>query len=320
VIVARRRARQAVARRLLSATSTSSSCISIRAPDALPEPALRRTAAARCDSQGRWRLAPRIPDRGRDHIVSRRVGAERGAQPDARAARGARHLDDLRSRTTWRRCATSATCSRSCISDESSRSARRSSCVSSPPASVHARAARGRAAAGRHSSAPSSSLGEPPIRTIRRPAVPSIHAVPSAPPSCTTARSASSTIRATEPTRACTTRLSLRACIDVRQRGAVPCRSRPLTRPCKQRLDDLRSRHGVPGASLGILRDDEVSSVASGVLNLDTGVEATVDSLFQIGLDHEGVDDDCCHAARRRGARRARRAGAHVSPGAERRR
>jgi CubicO group peptidase (beta-lactamase class C family) len=51
----------------------------------------------------------------------------------------------------------------------------------------------------------------------------------------------------------------------------------------QQRLDDLRSRHGVPGASLGILRDDEVSAVASGVLNLDTGVEATVDSLFQIG-------------------------------------
>ena len=32
-----------------------------------------------------------------------------------------------------------------------------------------------------------------------------------------------------------------------------------------------------------MLQDDEISTVASGVLNLDTGVEATTDSLFQIG-------------------------------------
>jgi CubicO group peptidase (beta-lactamase class C family) len=51
----------------------------------------------------------------------------------------------------------------------------------------------------------------------------------------------------------------------------------------QQRLDELRALHAVPGASLGVLRDGEVSTVASGVLNLDTGVEATVDSLFQIG-------------------------------------
>ena len=39
----------------------------------------------------------------------------------------------------------------------------------------------------------------------------------------------------------------------------------------------------MPGASLAVLRDGDVSAAASGILNLGTGVEATVDSLFQIG-------------------------------------
>jgi CubicO group peptidase (beta-lactamase class C family) len=51
----------------------------------------------------------------------------------------------------------------------------------------------------------------------------------------------------------------------------------------QQRLDDLRAQHHVPGASLAVLRDGEIDAAASGVLNLDTGVEATTDSLFQIG-------------------------------------
>ena len=51
----------------------------------------------------------------------------------------------------------------------------------------------------------------------------------------------------------------------------------------QDRLADLRERHGVPGASLAVLHDDDVRTAASGILNLDTGVEATADSLFQIG-------------------------------------
>ncbi len=51
----------------------------------------------------------------------------------------------------------------------------------------------------------------------------------------------------------------------------------------EERLDDARERYGTPGASLAVLTDDRVSAAASGVLNLDTGVEATSDSLFQIG-------------------------------------
>jgi CubicO group peptidase (beta-lactamase class C family) len=51
----------------------------------------------------------------------------------------------------------------------------------------------------------------------------------------------------------------------------------------QQRLDELRAKHGVPAASLAVLADDEIDAVASGVLNLDTGVDATTESLFQIG-------------------------------------
>jgi CubicO group peptidase (beta-lactamase class C family) len=50
-----------------------------------------------------------------------------------------------------------------------------------------------------------------------------------------------------------------------------------------ERLEELRDRHGVPAASVAVLRGDEVDAAASGILNLGTGVEATDDSLFQIG-------------------------------------
>jgi dipeptidyl aminopeptidase/acylaminoacyl peptidase len=56
----------------------------------------------------------------------------------------------------------------------------------------------------------------------------------------------------------------------------------------QQRLDELSERHGVPGAALGILRarpgrEDDRVEVATGILNKETGVEATADSVFQIG-------------------------------------
>lgn len=57
----------------------------------------------------------------------------------------------------------------------------------------------------------------------------------------------------------------------------------------QQLLDQLRERHRVPGAALGILRlgdterDDEFSAYASGLLNVETGVKATTDSVFQLG-------------------------------------
>ena len=53
------------------------------------EPALRRPAPARGDRAGARRAA-RGADRRRDHVVARRVGAERRAQPDARPAAAAR--------------------------------------------------------------------------------------------------------------------------------------------------------------------------------------------------------------------------------------
>jgi CubicO group peptidase (beta-lactamase class C family)/dienelactone hydrolase len=56
----------------------------------------------------------------------------------------------------------------------------------------------------------------------------------------------------------------------------------------QQRLAELAERHRVPGATLGILRlsdgaDDELVEAAYGVLNRETGVETTTDSVFQIG-------------------------------------
>ncbi|WP_406135729.1 serine hydrolase [Streptomyces sp. NBC_01089] len=49
------------------------------------------------------------------------------------------------------------------------------------------------------------------------------------------------------------------------------------------RLGELAARHRVPGAVLGISRGGELALAACGVLNKDTGVRATDDSLFQIG-------------------------------------
>lgn len=48
-------------------------------------------------------------------------------------------------------------------------------------------------------------------------------------------------------------------------------------------LDELRETHGVVGATLGVLKDGEIEVAASGLLNKATGVEATPDSVFQIG-------------------------------------
>ncbi|MEI7057212.1 serine hydrolase domain-containing protein [Nocardioides sp. CCNWLW239] len=48
-------------------------------------------------------------------------------------------------------------------------------------------------------------------------------------------------------------------------------------------LPGLLTSHRVPAAAVGVLRDGQVIDHASGILNLDTGVEATTDSLFQVG-------------------------------------
>lgn len=51
----------------------------------------------------------------------------------------------------------------------------------------------------------------------------------------------------------------------------------------QMRLDSLRTIYNVPGASLAILVNGEIHELASGLLHRGTGVEATTDSLFQIG-------------------------------------
>lgn len=51
----------------------------------------------------------------------------------------------------------------------------------------------------------------------------------------------------------------------------------------KALLDRLRAEHNVVGATLGVLKNGSIETAASGLLNLDTGVECTADSVFQIG-------------------------------------
>jgi CubicO group peptidase (beta-lactamase class C family) len=51
----------------------------------------------------------------------------------------------------------------------------------------------------------------------------------------------------------------------------------------QSRLDALALRHHVPGAVLGVLRAGKAQTLATGLLNVETGVRATPDSLFQIG-------------------------------------
>ncbi|WP_445520563.1 serine hydrolase [Streptomyces sp. NEAU-174] len=67
-----------------------------------------------------------------------------------------------------------------------------------------------------------------------------------------------------------------------------PRRARIDARHWQRRLTELAHKHGVPGAVLGILRlrpggEDELVEAAYGVLNKDTGVTTTTDSVFQIG-------------------------------------
>jgi CubicO group peptidase (beta-lactamase class C family) len=50
-----------------------------------------------------------------------------------------------------------------------------------------------------------------------------------------------------------------------------------------EQLPALLARHKVPGAAVGVYANGEVFDFASGVLSHATGVEATADSLFQIG-------------------------------------
>ncbi|MFC9625690.1 serine hydrolase domain-containing protein [Streptomyces sp. NPDC056930] len=59
-----------------------------------------------------------------------------------------------------------------------------------------------------------------------------------------------------------------------------------LNEPCswlESRLPELLAEYKVPAASIAVYAHGEVIDRAAGVLNKDTGVEATADSVFQIG-------------------------------------
>lgn len=48
-------------------------------------------------------------------------------------------------------------------------------------------------------------------------------------------------------------------------------------------LDQAAKRHGVPGAAVAVGVGDQLAEAATGVVNRDTGVRTTTDSVFQIG-------------------------------------
>ncbi|HEY7173943.1 MAG TPA: serine hydrolase domain-containing protein [Micromonosporaceae bacterium] len=51
----------------------------------------------------------------------------------------------------------------------------------------------------------------------------------------------------------------------------------------RERLPALMAEHQVPGAAIGVYADGQVIDLAAGVLSKATGVDATADSLFQVG-------------------------------------
>src|SRR5215475_1082991 len=51
----------------------------------------------------------------------------------------------------------------------------------------------------------------------------------------------------------------------------------------QDRLPVLMAEHRVPGAAIGVYADGQVIDLAAGVLSKATGVDATADSLFQVG-------------------------------------
>lgn len=57
----------------------------------------------------------------------------------------------------------------------------------------------------------------------------------------------------------------------------------PTGEGLKALLERSRGEHGVVGATLGVLKRGAIETAAAGLLNIDTGVECTPTSVFQIG-------------------------------------
>lgn len=57
----------------------------------------------------------------------------------------------------------------------------------------------------------------------------------------------------------------------------------PLLPGLQSMLDEPAARHGIPGAAVAVGLGDDLAEAATGVVNRDTGVETTPETLFQIG-------------------------------------
>jgi CubicO group peptidase (beta-lactamase class C family) len=65
--------------------------------------------------------------------------------------------------------------------------------------------------------------------------------------------------------------------------GAAVMSSKGIIRDLRGYVESVLQKTGVPALSIAVWHDQQLIRAAAGLLNADTGVEATVDSVFQIG-------------------------------------
>ena len=63
------------------------------------------------------------------------------------------------------------------------------------------------------------------------------------------------------------------------------------TQSLQSYAENLIDEHNIPAVSLAVWKDGKLSTAAAGILNLTTGVEATTDSIFQIGSISKVITD-----------------------------
>src|SRR6185437_17009138 len=74
-----------------------------------------------------------------------------------------------------------------------------------------------------------------------------------------------------------------RCCTERRHNMTTTTFNLPTAEEMTERLRTWAERYRVPGATIAWMHGDEVQSAAAGVINIETGVETTPDTLFQIG-------------------------------------
>lgn len=73
------------------------------------------------------------------------------------------------------------------------------------------------------------------------------------------------------------------AAVFARTAGSVPIAKKGNSRELRARLQEAMAKYKVPGASVAIFRNNALQTAAAGVINIDTGVEMTTDTVSHIG-------------------------------------